>query len=97
MSELTGIVCLNVHHVLPKTYEHYSFVKRDDPVLRIMVSRSTSHWDCIMKMESEFQDWLSGLSLAYGMQTVPIREKSVLTTTEEEMIDSEDEDGMRMM
>lgn len=91
MSELTGIVCLKVHHVLPHTYHQYSFVKREDPVLRVMISRSTSHWDCILTPDT-FQDWISGLSLAYGMQTV-----QVVRGAGEEVGTDDDDDGMTAM
>ena len=89
MSDVTGIVCLNVMHVLPKTWQKYAFVEKEHPVLRIMISQSTVHWDCILSNQEEFQDWLSGLSLAYGMQTVSVSPKR-----EEE---EDDEDGMETM
>jgi len=92
ISEVTGIVCLNVHHVLPRTYQNYSFVGRSDPVLRIMVSQSTSHWDCLMPGDQEFQDWLSGISLAYGMQTVSVEGKRGGGVA-----DDDEDDGMTSM
>lgn len=92
LSEVTGIVCLNVHHVLPRTYQNYSFVGRSDPVLRIMVSQSTSHWDCLMPGDQEFQDWLSGISLAYGMQTVSVEGKRGGGVA-----DDDEDDGMTSM
>jgi len=98
MSDVTGIVCLKVHHVLPKTWQKYSFVEREHPVLRIMISQSTVHWDCILSNQKEFQDWLSGLSLAYGMQTVSVSSlqngRNRMRNTAEDVDDDTDDDGM---
>ena len=87
---------MSAHHVLPRTWQKYSFVEKEHPVLRIMVSQSTSHWDCIFKNVSEFQDWLSGISLAYGMQTVPILNKRN-GGSNNEIEDMDDDDGMSTM
>ncbi len=70
LSELTGLVCLEAHHVLPD-YRMYPQVSRTSPVIRIMVRGTTTHWDCVLRDGAHRDDWLAGIALAYGIQTVP--------------------------
>ena len=41
-------------------------------MIRVMIRSTVTHWDCILRDAEERNDWLAGISLAYGLQTVPI-------------------------
>ena len=71
LSEITGLVCLEAHQVLPE-YRQYPYVSQTSPVIRVMIRSTVTHWDCILRDAEERNDWLAGISLAYGLQTVPI-------------------------
>jgi hypothetical protein len=71
LSEITGLVCLEAHHVMPE-YRQYPYVSHTSPVIRVMIRSTVTHWDCILRDDEERNDWLAGISLAYGLQTVPV-------------------------
>ena len=71
LSEITGLVCLEAYHVLPE-FKYYPYVSRSSPVMRVMIRSTVTHWDCIVRDLEERNNWLAGVSLAYGLQTVPV-------------------------